>query len=155
LESPHVLSHLEDTEKKQPLYMVTGYMYVEGAKLSRAKNKSTQAGMEASATDPNTGSSAGGKTEYTGGDSSSSGFDGSTPFILGLRVRKIWWNKEKTRQMSDKVAGATLSDRVDAKEEVLTGAEFVDDATVEGEEVDITEETLGIDPSLWVFPSGH
>jgi len=103
-------------------------------------------GVEASATDPTTRSSVGRKAGYIGGNSSSLGFNRSTPFILGLRVRKIWWNKDSVRRTSDKVAGATLDSNMLAKEKVLGGLEYKDNATTEGKEVDIMEEMLGIDP---------
>ena len=150
----NVTTYVEDTQKKQPLYMVTGYMYVEGAKLSRADTKSTEVGGEASATDPATQSSMGGKAGYKDSSSSGAGFNGSTSFILGLRVRKIWWKKDGERQMSDKVAGATLEDSAPAKDKVLNGLQFEDDATLEGEKVDMTTEVLGIEPSVWVLKPG-
>lgn len=153
LESAHVLSYLEDTERKQPLYMVTGYMYVEGARLSRARNKNLQAGVEASATDLNIHSDVGGNAGYTRSNSSSSGFSGSTPFILGLRVRKISWEKGGASKMTDQVAGATLSDTTLAKDDVLYNVKLEDDAIVEGETIDVIDGTFGIGSSVWVIPS--
>lgn len=160
LAQSHVDTHLEGTSKREPVYMVTGYMYVEGAKLTKKKNTTTRVGGEASATDPNSGTSGGAKGGYTGEGSSSSGFDGSTPFILGLRVRKIWWDKKDgTRKVLDKVVGATLDDHGPSKESILNGLEFEDDFVAHEEHTkgsdvfDNEEAGLGLGPSLWAIPS--
>jgi hypothetical protein len=153
LEASHVESYLLDTGKKEPVYMVTGYMYVKGAKLSRAENKNSQTGAEASATEPNTQTSIGGNAGYTRGNESSSGFDGSTPFILGLRVRKIWWDKDAARKTSDKVAGTVLGDSRQEKPDMMENARFEDDAKVGNDTIDIDEDCLGVGSSIWIFPS--
>jgi hypothetical protein len=89
------------------------------------------------------------------------GFDGSTPFVVGIRVRKIWWEKG-VRKTSDKVAGAALDEgSAQDKAGPVSGARFVEEFLVDGVEEAPAEKVfsneagdLGIEESNWVLPSG-
>jgi hypothetical protein len=155
LEQSHVVSYLNDTSKRGPLYMVTGYMYVEGANITKAKNKHGSLIGEAAVTEQASNVSAGAGAGYNRNGSSTVGFLGSTPFILGLRVRKIWWNRNGSRQTSDNVAGAVLGSFGSSHGSILDEMEYEDD-WVPGEndgqvlfENDL--EKSGLENSVWVL----
>ncbi|KAF2637930.1 hypothetical protein P280DRAFT_491890 [Massarina eburnea CBS 473.64] len=158
---PIVASFVSLTKRKVPVYMVTGIVIAVGAKLSKVHSKKTNASGELSGTYPNSGITGGVNAGMGKEDSASAAFDGSKDYVLGLRVRKIWWNKEGLRQTSDKVAGATLNANKKAeKPSMLEGAEFVDDFTVSQDKsphdvkiYSIEENENGIEASNWVFPS--
>ncbi|KAF2176063.1 hypothetical protein K469DRAFT_700455 [Zopfia rhizophila CBS 207.26] len=158
LEQSHVTAHIEKTNRA-PVYLVTGYMFVEGARFSRTKDRGTQVGGEASGAEPTTGATAGANTGYADTGTATAGFNGSTPFILGLRVRKIWWDKDGEMQTSDEVAGRVLGDEAPKKAEIGAGLKFEDDFGGEEGEAKQTvrvkdpEENPGIGPSLWVLPA--
>lgn len=87
LKMDDVANYIETTKRKRPVYMITGLMWTEGAtKLVDRRG-------------------AGGFNR-----------DSSSPFIVGIRVRKIWWRKNGTRYESEDVLNAT-SDPSSAKEE--------------------------------------
>jgi hypothetical protein len=156
---PNVAIFVNVTRMKVPVYMVTGLKVAVGAKLSKAKAKTTKIDGGMGVTDPHSGTSAGGSGGYTSDDADAVGFDGSKPFVLGLRVRKIWW-KDGVIQTSDNVAGSILGDGEGRGEiSAATAVQFVDDFSVEGaaaatpRKVYTNEEReLGIEPSDWVFP---
>ncbi|KAL7898492.1 hypothetical protein HDV63DRAFT_403703 [Trichoderma sp. SZMC 28014] len=78
LEMDGVASYIESTERKRPVYMITGLMWTEGdAKLVDKR----------------------GKDGFTR--------DSSHPFIVGIRVRKMWWRKNGTRYESKDELDAT------------------------------------------------
>ncbi|ENH72262.1 hypothetical protein FOC1_g10004499 [Fusarium oxysporum f. sp. cubense race 1] len=131
LELPDVASFVTVTQKKLPVYMVTGLKVAIGAKLSRVESKTKNVKAEIGASDPQGMVSAGGTGGYTSEDTSAMGFDGSTPFVLGIRVRKIWWEKG-VRKTSDKVAGVAL-DNGGAQDKVspVSGARFIEDFLVD------------------------
>jgi hypothetical protein len=138
--------------------MVTGIKVAVGAKLTKAKTKTTQVHGEVAGTDPHSGTSAGGRASYTSEDSAAVGFDGSKPFILGFRVRKIWW-KEGIRQTSDKVVGSTLEEgKSRERPSIVTNLDFIDDFTAAaagdtaGNMFVDEEGGDGIEPSIWVLP---
>lgn len=159
LELPDVASFVTVTQKKFPVYMVTGLKVAIGAKLSRVESKTKNVKAEIGASDPQGMVSAGGTGGYTSENTSAMGFDGSTPFVLGIRVRKIWWEKG-VRKTSDKVAGVAL-DNGGAQDKVspVSGARFVEDFLVDDGEKPpagkvFANETddLGIEPSNWALP---
>ncbi|KAJ4256759.1 hypothetical protein NW762_008855 [Fusarium torreyae] len=127
LEIDGVSFYVNSTSRKQPVYMITGLMWTEGSKLSKIQSKKTKVSGEAAATDPNTGTSAGGSAAYNNEANLLSSFDGSTPFILGIRTRKIWWDKDGTRRDEEYTAGSTLGGFKGKKEDVTDGLMFVDD----------------------------
>ncbi|SCV25225.1 uncharacterized protein FFB14_00118 [Fusarium fujikuroi] len=159
LELPDVAGFITVTKKEEPVYMVTGLKVAIGAKLSKVKSKTKNLKAELGASDPQGMASAGGSGGYTSEDTSAMGFDGSTPFVLGIRVRKIWW-ENGVRRTLDKVPGRAL-DNAGAHNKVgpVSGAKFVEDFLVDdgetptlgkvfGNEID----GLGIEPSNWVLP---
>ncbi|KFZ19829.1 hypothetical protein V501_00446 [Pseudogymnoascus sp. VKM F-4519 (FW-2642)] len=120
LASPNVYAFIQVTKKKAPLYMITGIKAAAGASLSKNKGKVTSVTGEGGATEPHSMTQAGGKASFTSEDKAAASFESSTEFILGYRVRKIFWNE---MQASDKVGGSTLEDddKGARKAYVLTG----------------------------------
>ncbi|KAM5344485.1 hypothetical protein ACJ41O_013021 [Fusarium nematophilum] len=157
LELPNVAGFVDVTSKKVPVYMVTGLKVAVGAKLSKVSAKTTKIDGQMGVTDPQGVASGGGSGGYTSEDAAAVGFDGSTPFVLGIRVRKIWWERG-IRKTSDKVAGAALDDgRGRGMVSTAAGAQFVDDFRVDDAESAAAEKVftnedgdLGIEPSDWV-----
>lgn len=158
LQIPNVALFVNVTRMKLPVYMVTGLKVAVGAKLSKARAKITKMDGKMGVTDPQTGTSGGGGGGYTSEDADAVGFDGSKPFVLGFRVRKIWW-EDGIRRTSDKVSGTTLAD--DEGQDTANAAitvQFVDDFSVESADAATArevftdgEEEMGIEPSNWVF----
>ncbi|KAK1239125.1 hypothetical protein MKX08_006186 [Trichoderma sp. CBMAI-0020] len=72
LEIEGVAHYVESTKQKRPVYMITGLMWTEGA--TKLVNKHGADGFDR---------------------------DSSNPFIVGIRVRKIWWRKNGTRYESE------------------------------------------------------
>ncbi|KAJ4024684.1 hypothetical protein NW752_003238 [Fusarium irregulare] len=154
LEIDNVALHINTSKRKKPVYLVTGLMWVEGAKLSKVRSSQRKLGGQAAATDPHSGPTGGGSGTYEGEESFSSSFDGSTPFILGIRVRKVWWERDGVRQEEEDIVGATLGDRKDSSESILDGLKYVDDevAGATGQST-VDERKLGKgDPVTWILP---
>ncbi|KAL6838096.1 hypothetical protein V8C40DRAFT_231594 [Trichoderma camerunense] len=153
LEIDGVAFHINNTKRKKPVYMVTGLMWTEGAKLSKAQFKKRNASGQIAATDPNSGTTGGARVAYEGEDSLSSSFDGSTPFILGIRVRKIWWDKDGMRHNVEDIAGATLGESKPKDEGVLDLLRFVDDEIdgATGKTIVDESQTGEEDPVTWIL----
>ncbi|KAL7923506.1 hypothetical protein ACQKWADRAFT_312175 [Trichoderma austrokoningii] len=66
LNTKNVAAYIEKTKRKKPVYMVTGLLWTENA------------GVE--------------QSWVSGGARTTRSFSDSSPFILGYRVRKIWWD---------------------------------------------------------------
>ncbi|KAF2801992.1 uncharacterized protein BDZ99DRAFT_212406 [Mytilinidion resinicola] len=146
LEVNGVAFYIRENKFKEPVYLVTGLMWTEGAKLSKIKSKKNKVSGQAAVT----GTTGGTSGAYESEESLYSSFDGSTPFILGIRVRKIWWDKEGTRHNEHDVVGATLGDPKGKNMDVLDGLQSADDTTGQT----IADETqLGeANPITWVWP---
>ncbi|KAM0546043.1 hypothetical protein ACHAPJ_011057 [Fusarium lateritium] len=155
LEIEGVSFYTNNTRRKKPVYMITGLMWTEGAKLSKVQSKKTKISGEAAATDPNSGTSGGGSGSYNDETNLLSSFDGSTPFIIGIRVRKIWWNKDGERQSDGYTVGSTLSGSEGKKELVTDVLKFVDDEVNGADEQTILDESqLGEEgPVVWILPA--
>ncbi|KAI8725662.1 hypothetical protein NCS52_00137800 [Fusarium sp. LHS14.1] len=152
LEIDNVAFHINNTKRKKPVYLVTGLMWTEGAKLSKISSKKSQVNSQAAATDPHSGTTAGATASYENEESLASSFDGSTPFILGIRVRKIWWDKGGLRQEEEDIVGATLGDSNAMNEGVLQGLRYADDVEVPGQNI-IDEKQMGAEePITWILP---
>ncbi|PKK50415.1 hypothetical protein CI102_7517 [Trichoderma harzianum] len=140
--------------RKKPVHMVTGLMWTEGAKLSKVQSRIRSNSGQVVATDPNSGTVGGARVVYGIKETASSSFDGSMPFILGIRVRKIWWDRDGVRHDIKGIAGATLGEFKAKNEGVLDLLKFIDD------EVDIAigktivdENQMGKEgPVTWVLP---
>ncbi|KAJ4136565.1 hypothetical protein NW768_004182 [Fusarium equiseti] len=154
LEIDNVALHINTTKRTKPVYLVTGLMWVEGAKLSKVHSSQSKVGGEAGVTDPHTGTTVGGSVAYEGEESVSSSFDGATPFILGIRVRKIWWDRDGVRREEEDIVGATLSDRKNRSKDVVEGLRFLDDEVVNAAgQSTVDENRLGeADPVTWILP---
>lgn len=154
LEVDGVAFYIRTTKLKEPVYLVTGLMWTEGAKLSKIKSKKNKVSGQAAATDPHSGTTGGASGAYESEESLSASFDGSTPFILGIRVRKIWWDEQGVRHDAHEV-GATLGDPKGKKMDVSNGLKWAND-----DEADVTtgqtiadETQLGeADPVIWFWP---
>ncbi|KAL7803905.1 hypothetical protein V8C43DRAFT_266357 [Trichoderma afarasin] len=159
LENAGVSLFINVTKMKAPVYMITGLKVAYGAKLSGMHSKIKNASGEANVTEPHSGISAGAEARYESENTTSNGFDGSTPFILGIRVRKIWW-KKRIRQTSDTVSGSILADSDDEDApSLLVGLEFEDDFVAEDNSlneakvIEEVDELTGPEPCQWVFTS--
>ncbi|PTB54538.1 hypothetical protein M431DRAFT_16514 [Trichoderma harzianum CBS 226.95] len=149
-----VAFHINNTKRKKPVHMVTGLMWTEGAKLSKVQSRIRSNSGQVVATDPNSGTVGGARVVYGIKETASSSFDGSMPFILGIRVRKIWWDRDGVRHDIKGIAGATLGEFKAKNEGVLDLLKFIDD------EVDIAigktivdENQMGKEgPVTWVLP---
>ena len=154
LEVDGVAFHLRNTKRKKPVYLVTGLMWVEGAQLSKVQSRKNKLSGQAAATDPHSGMTGGAGGAYEGEDSLGASFDGSMPFVLGIRLRKIWWDKEGARHDAHDVVGATLGDSRRRVLDVLDGLQYADDDEVDGasEQTVVVEAQLGEeDPVTWVL----
>lgn len=89
LEIDGVAQYIETTNRKRPVYMITGLMWNEGAAKLEDKARHSGGGFEK---------------------------DSSIPFIVGIRVRKIWWRKNGARFESEDEFEATFNSS-SAKEE--------------------------------------
>jgi len=154
----NVDAFVQATRKKAPLYMITGIKVAVGAMLSETKGKTDEVTAKGGAVEPNSMTDVGGKIGFTNEDKAAVGFEDSTDFVLGYRLRKIYW-KNGVMKTSDKVAGSTLEEgRAQPTASVLADVEVVDDFTTEDEltatgRVFVHEEGLGgIEPSVWVLP---
>lgn len=107
LENAKVRTYVTTRKLEVPVYMVTGIMIAKGASWSSRKSKTKEASGEGGGKEPNSGTSAGGKAGYSKDKETTTGVEDSDDFVLGIRVRKIWWEKD-IRQESDKVAGSVL-----------------------------------------------
>ncbi|CVL09025.1 uncharacterized protein FMAN_14292 [Fusarium mangiferae] len=92
------------------LYIHANKRRKPGAKLSKVQSSQSKASGQAAATDPHSVTTGGASGAYEGEKSFSSSFDGATPFILGIRVRKFWWGRDGMRREAEDTVGATLGD---------------------------------------------
>ncbi|UKZ58045.1 hypothetical protein TrVGV298_011907 [Trichoderma virens] len=157
LATPNVKAFIDNTRKKVPLYMITGIKVAAGASLSKTKGKTTSTIAKGGVTEPHSQTQIGGQASFTSVDNVGASFEGSTDFVLGYRVRKIFW-KHRMRQTSG-VAGATLEDDEERSPDgdILTDVEFVNDFTVESDATPskVFEDErgrAGVEPSVWVMP---
>lgn len=160
LEIPKVMTYVTTRKLEVPVYMVTGIMVATGASWSSTKSKTSEATVEAGLTAPDSGASAGGNAGYKKDKERTTGVEGSNDFILGIRVRKIWW-EAGLRQTSDKVVGRVLGS---GSSEVSIGSpaaglrvaddfEF-DDSQASGVDKRFVEESAqtSLEPVVWILP---
>ena len=177
---PNIKAYVESTQKKAPVFMVTGIKVAIGATLSKSKTEGDEAnagfGAVKIALATDLGPKAGIKNVTTMG----AGFEGSTSFVLGIRVRKIYWKRIVVKD-KEHVAGAVLGNK-HRKPPVLVSAgfEFIDDfggasavgfrdesqASIDGDDSLMTDEEMamecetvdnpdgvpGIESSVWILP---
>lgn len=161
LELAGVTGFVNTTKRKKPVFMITGLMWTVGASLSHMTQKQTGVKGEAGVTEPHTQATIGAGGGVHREDALLASFDGSKPFILGMRVRKIWWDGTGTRQIDDDVVGSTLqSGQSKTEGGVGDGLQSQDDFTVDladganaSDKVTIDEsKLLSDDPIVWVLP---
>lgn len=154
LEVDAVSFYIEATKRKKPLYLITGLMWTEGVKLSKVRSKKTRVTGEGAGIDPTSTTTGGAKAAIENEDNLSSSFDGSTPIILGIRVRKIWWSKDGVAQGAEHIVGATLGDSKKKEMNVLDGLVFVDDEFDNARGQTVVDESLmgEKDPVTWILP---
>ncbi|KAL8415200.1 hypothetical protein RB594_006149 [Gaeumannomyces avenae] len=136
LETDSVAMYVQRSNFKRPVWMITGLMWAEGASLSKVKAAKTQLKSEIA-----TSGTAGLQLSYGSEDGLASRFDGSTPFVLGIRARKIWWDKRGVRQDKLDVVGATLGEDVETGKGPLKGLKYRDDEAL-GYETVVEDDTL-------------
>ncbi|KAK7403526.1 hypothetical protein QQX98_010704 [Neonectria punicea] len=126
LEVDGVAFYIKNTKFKKPVFIITGLMWAEGASLSKVQCHEKSFSGQAAATEPKSGTTTGTSGTYRSQKNLITSFDGSTPFILGIRVKKIWWEKNVRREAYD-VVGATLGDTEGNRTDVLDGIKVADD----------------------------
>ncbi|KAJ0312470.1 hypothetical protein COL516b_001554 [Colletotrichum fioriniae] len=127
LEIDGVAFYINDTKLKKPVYMITGLMWTEGARLSKVQSKKNRVSSQVAATEPNSDITSGVTGTYESEEGLATSFNGSTPFILGIRVRKIWWDKDNMRRDTEGIVGTTLGDSNSKYNDILDGIRFIDD----------------------------
>ncbi|KAI0153425.1 hypothetical protein BJ166DRAFT_356594 [Pestalotiopsis sp. NC0098] len=154
LETDGIALYINSTKREKPVYLITGLMWTEGAKLSKIQSKKSKSTGQVAATDPNSGTTVGVKGAYENDESFSSSFDGSTPFILGIRVRKFWWDKSGIRQSAEDIVGATLGGSGSNDKDLLDGIHSIDDEIDRTAfETIVNESHAGIEGAVtWILP---
>ncbi|KAM0474388.1 hypothetical protein ACHAPX_007725 [Trichoderma viride] len=94
LEIDGVAHYIETTQRKRPVYMITGLMWTDGA--TKLVDKRGADGFDR---------------------------DSSSPFIVGIRVRKIWWRKDGTRYESEDEFEAVFDPSSESNESETKGEE--------------------------------
>lgn len=160
LEIPKVMTYVTTRKLEVPVYMVTGIMVATGASWSSTKTKAREATVQAGLEAPGSGVSAGANAGYKKDIERTTGVEESNDFILGIRVRKIWW-EEGVRQTSDKVVGRVLgseSSKVSIGS-AAAGLQVADDFEFDGPqafgiEKRFVEESIqtGLEPVVWILP---
>ncbi|EJT75900.1 hypothetical protein GGTG_05826 [Gaeumannomyces tritici R3-111a-1] len=162
LSIPKVNVYVTTRKLKVPVYMITGIMVATGASWSDTATKAGGARAKDGVAVLGTQMEFGGAMGHTKGKASVTGVEDSDDFVLGIRVRKIWWD-EGIRQVSDQVVGRALDSQ---KREVRiserdAGMRVVDDFGLGDNEQDadasderfVDDGTLtGMEPTVWILP---
>ncbi|KAK6524504.1 hypothetical protein TWF281_011411 [Arthrobotrys megalospora] len=147
--------YVNNNKFKKPVYLVTGLMWTEGAKLSKNQSNNKMISGRAATTDPHSGFTGGSSEAYETENSLATSFNGSTPFILGIRVRKMSWDKQNIRHDTYDVIGATLSESKTKNMDMSEGLKWADDDEADAitGQIIASEAKLGeVDPVTWVWP---
>lgn len=155
LEVQPVAYYVRNANFRVPIYMITGIMWTEGAKLSKVRSKKANVDGQLSAMDPSSGVGGGASGGYEAEAGISTSFDGSTPFILGFRVHKISWDRAGVRKNKSLTAGAAFGARGPQQADLSEGLQFAEEeadrnksAQLVLDETELEEEN----PVIWVFP---
>ncbi|KAM0512892.1 hypothetical protein ACHAPE_008394 [Trichoderma viride] len=153
LESPMVSSYVDEIKHKKRIYLITGLIWTEGAKLSKVQYQQGIISSELAVPEPLSSTSIGLGGSYAHGSTISCSFDGSSPFILGFRVKKIWWDRHGKWHEKERTAGCTLSIGSQGDGSVMDGIRYADDEVDIAEDQTIVDETLfgEDDPITWVL----
>ncbi|KAL1873556.1 hypothetical protein Daus18300_003921 [Diaporthe australafricana] len=158
LEIPKVKAYVITRKLEVPVYMITGLMIATGASWSSKKTKMTEAAAEAGLVEPASNASVGGSAGYTRNKERTTGVEDSNDFVLGIRVRKIWWEKG-IRQTSDRVVGRVLESKMST---VNIGSHaslrIVDDFELDDPETSSADKRfcdesaqMGSEPIVWIL----
>ncbi|KLU89427.1 hypothetical protein MAPG_08398 [Magnaporthiopsis poae ATCC 64411] len=154
LSNPKVNVYVTTRKLKVPIYMITGIMVAIGASWSDTETKITEADTGGGMAIPKTPAS-------IGGTESATGVEDSDDFVLGIRVRKIWWD-DGGRQFSDQVVGRVLASRKgEARISDPDAGMHVADDFGPGEGLDAVADEkrflddgalTGMEPVVWILP---
>ncbi|KAL7898889.1 hypothetical protein HDV63DRAFT_176865 [Trichoderma sp. SZMC 28014] len=152
LESPTVSSFVDGLKHKKRIYLITGLIWTEGAKLSKMQHHEGNASSEFAVSEPLSSTSNGSGGSYAHGSTISCGFDASSPFILGFRVKKIWWDRHGEWHQKERTAGCTLS-KTHGNGNVMENMRHADDEVDnERDQTFVDETSFGEDVTItWVL----
>ncbi|KAF0323682.1 major facilitator superfamily mfs-1 [Colletotrichum asianum] len=155
LEIDGVDFYIKDTRMRESIYMVTGLMWAEGARLSKVSPRASRPSAQLAMAGLNTDSTETNRTAAVE-ERFATSFDGLSPFLLGLRVRRIWWDKSRVRHDALETVGATLGNQNPTEEIAIDGMCFADDESdiFNGNGLTAVQETLLGEPGsfIWVLP---
>ncbi|KAM7185094.1 hypothetical protein V8F33_012603 [Rhypophila sp. PSN 637] len=134
LEIDNVAPHINATKRKKPVYLVTRADVDRGRQAVQGAVFAEQGQWAGCGDGPALGNY--GRRQW-----SLRGFDGATPFILGIRVRKIWWGRDGVRREEEDIVGATLGDSKEMNKGVLDGLRYADDEVVNAAGQNIVDES--------------
>ncbi|KAK2738091.1 major facilitator superfamily mfs-1 [Colletotrichum kahawae] len=146
--------YIKDTRMRESIYMVTGLMWTEGARLSNVSPRASRPSARLAVASPSTGTT--GTNGRVAVERVATSFDGLSPFLLGLRVRRIWWDKSRIRHDVLETVGATLGNPTPTEDIAIDGMCFADDESdiYDGNGLTAVQETLLGEPGsfTWVLP---
>ncbi|KAK1239899.1 hypothetical protein MKX08_007341 [Trichoderma sp. CBMAI-0020] len=153
LESPTVSTFVEELKHKKPIYLITGLIWTEGARLSKIQHHQWTINSELAVSEPLSSTSIGLGGSHAHGSTISCGFNSSSPFILGFRVKKIWWDRHGKCHEKERTAGCTLSSGSHQDGSVLDGIRYADDEVDNAEDQTFVDETSfgETDPITWII----
>ncbi|EHK46963.1 hypothetical protein TRIATDRAFT_263405 [Trichoderma atroviride IMI 206040] len=153
LESPTVSSFVDQLRHKKRIYLITGLIWTEGARLSKVQHQQGTISSELAVPEPLSSTSIGLEGSYSHGSTISCGFSSSSPFILGFRVKKIWWDRHGKWHEKERTAGCTLSYGSHRDGSVMDGIRYADDEVDSAEDQTFVDETLfgETDPITWII----
>jgi hypothetical protein len=137
-------------DRPTPLYLVTGLKIVRGASANSEVSAKVEASMAANAPAANVK-----MLEFAKSRTVGEAFDGSTPFVLAFRARKILYGKGKYEHSLSQ-RGASMMDGSQAA--IKSEVEFVglgeevlpDEALLEDDEIKIHVQKDGEDDVEWI-----
>jgi len=142
MQADGVKIHMEACEYKDPIFMVTGMKIARGASLESSQSKKFGWKLGFGFSHPGIPTEAGPRAGMTKSRSEGESFDGSTDFILAIRVKKISYREEKlvTEEYNK---GATMMDDVTKQRYTVQLEDTSDDIGLEdvpgGKDMELTE----------------
>lgn len=160
MEADGVKIHMEACEYKDPIFMVTGMKIARGASLESSQSKKFGWKLRFGFSHPGVPAEAGPKAGMTKSRSEEESFDGSTDFILAIRVKKICYREGKlvTEEYNK---GATMMDDVTKQRYTVELEDTTDDIGLEdvpgGKDMELAESNScdGNEPSYLALPKGY
>ncbi|UKZ69412.1 uncharacterized protein TrAtP1_010422 [Trichoderma atroviride] len=122
-------------------------------RLSKVQHQQGTISSELAVPEPLSSTSIGLEGSYSHGSTISCGFSSSSPFILGFRVKKIWWDRHGKWHEKERTAGCTLSYGSHRDGSVMDGIRYADDEVDSAEDQTFVDETLfgETDPITWII----